>query len=233
MSSSTVYEDGTYLSHNPTWHEADSPWKAGQIEKMIRRNQLTPKTVCEIGCGAGGILTHLADSFGTGIEFSGYDISPQALTICKPKERDNIRFYLKDLLAEPDNSWDIVMAIDVFEHVEDYMGFLRKLRPKGEYTIFHIPLDLSVQNLWRLKPILNGRATVGHLHYFTKETALATLRDTGYEIVDHFYTGSAIDTPGRSWKARLMRLPRNLSFALSPDLSVRVLGGRALMVLAR
>ena len=79
------------------------------------------------------------------------------------------------------------MAIDVFEHVEDYFGFLRKLREKAEYKIFHIPLDLSVQTVLRSSPIIKGRKSVGHIHYFTKETALETLKDTGYEIIDYFY----------------------------------------------
>jgi hypothetical protein len=74
--------------------------------------------------------------------------------------------------------FDIVMAIDVFEHVEDYFGFLRKLRGKAEYKIFHIPLELSVQSVLRSSIIIEGRKSVGHIHYFTKETALETLKDT-------------------------------------------------------
>ncbi len=77
------------------------------------------------------------------------------------------------------------------------------------------------------------RRTVGHLHYFTKETALETLRYSGYEIVDYFYTGSAIDLPNRGWKANLMKLPRKIVFRLNKDLTVRILGGYSLLVLAR
>ncbi len=55
-----LYTDGTYLQHNPTWHSEDAPWKVSQILQMVRRHQLAPHTVCEVGCGAGGILAGLA-----------------------------------------------------------------------------------------------------------------------------------------------------------------------------
>ncbi len=41
--------------------------------------------------------------------------------------------------------------------------------------------------------LLEPRSRVGHLHYFTAESALATLKDTGHEIVDYNFTSSAID----------------------------------------
>ena len=180
----TIYEDGTYLENNPKWHEQDSPWKAKQIIKMLKKHNIIPSRVCEVGCGAGEILNCLANNFGDGVVFYGYDISPQALEICRKKEKYNLHFFLKDLFDEEDLTFDVVMAIDVFEHVEDYFGFLRKLKNKGAYKIFHIPLDLSVQTVLRNHSILKSRSLVGHIHYFTKESALTTLKDIGYEVLD-------------------------------------------------
>ena len=166
-----IYEDGTYLENNPSWHEEDSPWKAKQIRRIIEKNSLTPKRIYEIGCGAGEILRQLSKSY-PNIEFFGYEISPQAFELCKKKTKNNLSFKLSDLLEESNEHFDIVMAIDVFEHVEDYFGFLRRLKEKAVYKIFHIPLDLSVQTVLRSSPIIKGRKSVGHIHYFTKETAL-------------------------------------------------------------
>lgn len=233
MKTNSIYEDGTYLSHNLNWHEEDSPWKAKQIGEMLRRNNVAPTTMGEIGCGAGEILNCLAKDYGPGVMFSGYEISPQAFEICKKKEKDNLRFFLKNLLDEGDLSFDVVSAIDVFEHVEDCFGFLRNLRSRGEYKVFHIPLDLSVQSVLRSSPIMQRRQSVGHIHYFTKETALALLKDTGYELVDWCYTNSALELPNLSWKATLMKLPRKFFFRLEQDLAVRILGGFSLLVLAR
>ena len=229
----SIYEDGTYLLRNRTWHEQDSPWKATQIAKMLRNNSIAPSRVCEIGCGAGEILNCLANEYGDDAIFSGYEISPQAFELCRKKERQNLHFFLKDLLDDEIATFDVVMAIDVFEHVEDYFGFLRKLKKKGVYKIFHIPLDLSVQSVLRSAPILKGRRSIGHIHYFTKETALETLKDAGYEVIDYFYTSGSLDLPNRGWKANLMKLPRSFCFSIHQDLAVRILGGFSLLVLSK
>lgn len=228
----SMYEDGTYLSNNPTWHQEDSAWKAAQVTKIIRKNGLTLGSIGEIGCGAGEVLCELDNNLSNqGIQYLGYEISPQAHAICITKSRENLKFQCEDLLTLDTPRMDLVMALDVFEHVEDYMGFLRKLKEKAKYKVFHIPLDLSVQSVLRSRPIMNARQSVGHLHYFTKETALATLQDTGYRIVDYTYTSGAIElTRGRG--AALLKLPRKLLFMISPDLAARILGGFSLLVLA-
>ena len=228
-----IYKDGSYLESNPTWHEEDSPWKAQQIARILGANNISPSTICEVGCGAGEILKCLTMEFGDNVMFSGYELSPQAFEICRKKETQNLKFHLTDLLDEKESTFDVVMAIDVFEHVEDYFRFLRKLRTKGTYKIFHIPLDLSVQTVLRSSPILKGRASVGHIHYFTKETALATLKDTGYDVVDYFYTSGSLELPNRGYKANLLKLPRRLFFSMHQDWAVRILGGFSLLVLAK
>lgn len=48
------YESGDYLANNPTCDKEDSGWKASQVLKMFNRNHLTPKSICEVGCGAVG-----------------------------------------------------------------------------------------------------------------------------------------------------------------------------------
>jgi cyclopropane fatty-acyl-phospholipid synthase-like methyltransferase len=234
MYTDNIYQDGAYLVNNPTWHVEDSPWKSQQITNMLEKNHIQLTTLCEIGCGAGEILKCLANIYGNEVELSGYEISSQAFEICKQKSQKNLHFFNQDLLEEPGKEvFDIVMAIDVFEHVEDYFGFLRKLRNKGTYKMLHIPLDLSVQAVLRTSPILHARSSVGHIHYFTKETALATLHDIGYEVIDYSYTSGSLSLPNLRWQANLMKLPRKLLFAINEDLTVKILGGFSLLVLAK
>ena len=75
--------------------------------------------------------------------------------------------------------------------------------------------------------------SAGHLHYFYKDTALATLRDCGQEVVDWNYTHGAESLPNRPLRIRLFNLPRKLARVLGEDLAVRVMGGASMMVLAR
>lgn len=227
----TIYQSETYADLNPTWHEEDSPWKARQIETILRKNAITFDKACEVGCGTGEILFNLAQAY-PAARFHGYEISPHAYQRAKYKETEKVDFFFGDFAAVGASDYDLLVIADVIEHVEDYIAFIKSLRGKGRYKVFHIPLDLSVQSLLRGWPIANLRKNVGHLHYFFKETALATLADCGYRVIDHAYTASRLELPNQALSSRLMRLPRRVCFSLAPDLSVRVLGGYSLLVLA-
>jgi hypothetical protein len=127
---------------------------------------------------------------------------------------------------------ELLLCLDVFEHVEDYIGFLKRIKLIAPCKIFHIPLDISVQSVARASQMRDRRETVGHLHFFTRETAIDTLQHCGYRIVDQFYTASTLDLDHGSWKSRFLALPRRIGYAFSPDLAVRVLGGWSMMVVA-
>jgi 2-polyprenyl-3-methyl-5-hydroxy-6-metoxy-1,4-benzoquinol methylase len=224
-------ENGDYYLKNPNWHTEDSPWKARQAYKMIFKNQLKPKTVVEIGCGAGEILNQLHQILPKETAFIGYDISIDAIKLAKSKEKERLTFKLENLI-EQDVNYDLLLMMDVFEHVEDYISFLRKSKEKANFKLFHIPLDISVSSVLRNK-IMVSRNLVGHLHYFTKETALATLKDSGYEILDYFYTAGSIDLPKTNIKTKLLKFPRQLLFSMNKDFAVNLLGGYSLLVLAK
>lgn len=225
-----MYRDGSYLRNNETWHVEDSPWKARQIVQLLARNRLEFASFCEVGCGVGEILRQLSAVF-TAARFVGYEVSPQAYRLCLQRQSERVSFRQADLLAE-ETFHDCLLCIDVFEHVEDYMKFIRALRNKATCKIFHIPLDLSAMAVLRGE-LITQRQSVGHLHYFSRDTALATLRDCGYEIVDDFYTPHFLDWPAVGAAARLKRATRKLLFRLAPDFAVKFWGGCSLLVLAR
>ena len=228
----SIYEDGRYLEANPDWHAADAPFKAQWIASLIERHGIVPRTIAEVGCGSGEILVELHRRY-PAANFTGYDISPQASAINVTKSEAGIAFHQLDFLAEPTPLTDVLLAIDVFEHVEDYMGFIRGLKDKATYKVFHIPLDLSVQGLLRGKPLMHSRQVVGHLHYFFKDTALATLTDCGFEVIGWDYTHGAEELPGRNLRTRLLNTPRKIARALNEDFAVRLFGGASMMVLTK
>lgn len=227
-----LYVKGEYLKNNPTWHSEDASWKTQNVLKIIKENNLKPKSICEIGCGAGEILNQLHLQMSEDVSFTGYEVSPQAFKLCDKLQKDRLKFYLADIFADK-NNFDIILCLDVFEHIEDYINFLKKLKEKSKYQIFHIPLDISVSSVLRPSSILTAREVVGHIHYFTKETALATLQDTGYKIIDSFYTAGSIELVAKSFKTLLAKYPRKICYKLNPDLAVRLLGGYSLMVLTK
>lgn len=229
-----IYISGTYLDINPTWHVEKSPWKAQQIIKMLAHSGVAPETICEVGCGAGEILAQLQQDMPEKCTFLGYEISPQAYDLAKSRENEKLHFKLADI-RHVEGYFDLILVIDVIEHIEDCFSFLRELQPKGQYKIFHIGLDLTVESLLRPNALLGFRSTrghVGHVHYFTKNMALAMLEDLGYEVLDYFYTRRPLRATD-SFKRKVAQVPRMLSFALHKDVTARVLGGYSLLVLAR
>ena len=137
-----IYENGTYLKNNPNWHQHESPWKAKQVIKALKRHNLKPSSICEVGCGAGETLKILSEQLAGDITYAGYDISPDAYGICSKKSKENLQFYLKDLLEE-EVAFDIVMALDVIEHIEDERTFLIEIvnnhLDSGGYLLITVP----------------------------------------------------------------------------------------------
>ena len=81
--------------------------------------------------------------------------------------------------------------------------------------------------------MMSARKISGHIHYLTLETAHATLKDGGYEVIDHYYTTPFDDLPGKTVKAKIAKLLRKVLYAVSPDLMVKLVGGCSLIVLSK
>lgn len=230
---SSLYLSDDYVQQNPTWDEEDSPWKAKQVSEFIIANDTKPKRVVEVGCGAGGILAELRLLLGEDVELDGFDIAPAAAQFWSKHSSTRVNFYSEDFLKCNNPTYDLLLLIDVIEHLENPFEFMRRISHRSEYFVFHIPLDMNVLNVLQERPLLNARKKVGHIHYYTKQLALELLNECGFEIIDWTYTGSRVDLPHLPFKAKLAAIPRKLLFKISPDFSVRTLGGYSLLVLAK
>jgi 2-polyprenyl-3-methyl-5-hydroxy-6-metoxy-1,4-benzoquinol methylase len=129
-SESAIYRDGSYLKNNPSWHIEESPFKVRQIQRMMKRQTLAPRTVCDVGCGAGLVLAELQPYLPSDCACWGYDVSPDALAMSAARANDKLRFRMRDIRKdECDTFFDLLLMLDVFEHVEDYMGLVRAVSP--------------------------------------------------------------------------------------------------------
>jgi len=234
VSSNDMYVNGEYFSNNPDWDIADAQWKTDVIIELIKRNKLSPKEVIEVGCGAGENLVELLKKAIRIEKMTGYDISPQAINLASKKATDRISFFNEDITGKENIHTDLMLVIDVVEHVDDYYSFLRKLKTKSDWFVFHIPLDLSCRTVMKPHVLLQQRQSVGHIHYYTKEMVEWALQDTGYEIVDWVYTKPVVDVQSTGSVKRLVKkILRNISFAISKDWSAKKWGGYSMMILAK
>lgn len=232
------YQDGAYLEENATWHVEDSPWKAQQVLRIMRANgmEADAKSFCEVGCGAGEVLVQLHQQLAEACVFTGYDISPQLEGMWRRRQNERIKFLRADFLDTVE-CYDVLLLIDVVEHIEDYIGFLRKIRPRARYKVFNFPLEIFAAKALLGHKYLESRAVYGHIHYFNKDIVLSVLGDLGYEIIDFFYAPGAIDlaktTCSISRLSKMARIPRRLLSKLSVDFAAKLLGGYSLFVLAK
>jgi len=224
-----LYSSGEYAARNPDWHQEHSQWKALQVYRMLDKHSIRPSRLAEVGCGAGGILESLHRQLLPQPDCVGYEISPQAFSMAQQREAKGLHYH-HGAPSPEDDPFDVVLAMDVFEHVEDYLGFIRGLKSLARWKIFHIPLDLSVLSVAKPIYLTMAREQVGHLHYFTRETALASLEQAGLKVRDWFFTSVELDQ-GAHGRKRLQAL-RRLLFARNADLAARWLGGFSLLVLA-
>ncbi len=228
------YIDGSYLNSNPDWDRKDASWKAGQVFKILEDHKINPLSICEVGCGSGDILRSLEGMLPKA-KLVGYDISPQLEKFWQNGDVNNkhrIDYNLGDFHKLNNHRYEILLMLDVFEHVRDPFTFLEDSLKHANKFIFHIPLDLSAIGVARKAPLLNVRRSVGHLHSYTKDLALETLVDCGYKIIDWRYTGASLNMPNKSLKTNLARFPRILAGIVNKDWAVRVFGGETLIVLA-
>jgi ubiquinone/menaquinone biosynthesis C-methylase UbiE len=228
----TIYDTGEYLARNPTYNQEDAKWKATQVIRILKINNIQANEICEVGCGSGEILNQMNNNYSSKASYTGYDISPYAIDIAKQREKDNIHFFHEDFILSQNTKFDAILVLDVVEHVENYIDFLKELKEKGEYKIFHIPLEMSCRHvLFSQSVLIKYRFQYGHLHHFSKDTAIETLKYCGYEIIDSFYTNK-IDNIQKLGK-RLLYAPVQLSYFLFPELTVKLIGGFGLLVLAK
>ena len=113
--------------------EFKNEWIAGELKGHRQR-------VLDLGCGGGFLANRLSFD---GHEVTGVDISQDALATARRFDRSGTVNYLAADVANlpfADGSFDVVCAMDLLEHVEDYPAVLREaarvLRPGGR-LYFH------------------------------------------------------------------------------------------------
>jgi SAM-dependent methyltransferase len=95
------------------------------IRALIDRAGLPDRpAILDAGCGTGRNLIE----FGTPATAFGIDPSQDAIDFCRRRGLDGVELGELERLPFDDGRFDLVMACDVIEHVDDDAGALRELR---------------------------------------------------------------------------------------------------------
>jgi SAM-dependent methyltransferase len=194
-----VYELQTHQVEDDHW------WYRGRrrvIREAVGALGLPPGArILDAGCGSGRNMVELAD-FGqvTGLELSEASVE-------RARERgvgDVVAGSLTDRLPFPDATFDLALALDVLEHLDDDLAALRELRrgvrPGGRLLIT-VP---AYQWLWSSHDEVNH-----HRRRYTRSTLLSAASEAGWAPVSSTYFNSLLMPAAVAYRAldRVRRAP--------------------------
>lgn len=170
----------------PNWADADGPanaiWGRAAIHRLKKWLPADKTAKClDLGCGAGHLMQALRSAGYDAL--TGVDLAPDAVALARKKGLNVTRADAKEFLKESQDSYDIVLAFDLVEHLrkDELLETLRLIRkrltPNGVF-IFQTPNALSP---W------SGHYRYGDLTHeliLNQRSAQATLKLTGFGSVE-------------------------------------------------
>jgi 2-polyprenyl-3-methyl-5-hydroxy-6-metoxy-1,4-benzoquinol methylase len=156
-----------------------------------------PRRILDAGCGAGDYSIYLARRF-PDAQVLGVDIDPERVernrTNARRLEISNAQFEVADLtVADFADPFDLIVAIDVLEHIESQDGALSRLHSalrSGGIAFVHMPTVRSTPvPLSRFLPGFHRWAETEHVAVpRTAEEVVAAMVTTGFEVLTHHRT---------------------------------------------
>lgn len=142
--------------------------------------------ILEVGCGTGELLKEI-DCLGS---VRGIDISPRAIEFCKERGLTNAAVGDVAQIPFPEESFDVVIALDVLEHLEnDSEGcneLIRVLAPGG-VAIVAVPAFMF---LWGITDVVSH-----HFRRYTRKQIAVCMREAGFTIERATYFNTFLFLP--------------------------------------
>jgi 2-polyprenyl-3-methyl-5-hydroxy-6-metoxy-1,4-benzoquinol methylase len=160
------------------------------LTDVVDLARMTPAThIHEVGCGEGGISTHLAHA---GYEVGGSDVSPGAVRQAQARAlRSGLepkRFFVRsisDLGSDADDA-ELMICCEVLEHLDRPDVALDRLTQlPAKWLILSVPRE----PLWRLLNLARGAYvrhlgnTPGHCQHWSRSSILRTLGAAGLSTI--------------------------------------------------
>lgn len=153
-------------------------------------SKLNSESVLDVGCGDGLLQEHIAERL-LKVATTGIDLSEVAVEKAKEKHIPNATFMAADVIAAgipyPPNTFDVVIALDVLEHLFVPETLLREMkRASKRHLIIGVPnfssFPARVQTLIGKVPE-NNHPKKGHAYWFNYHILSKMLDDNGLTII--------------------------------------------------
>lgn len=172
--------DATYLDAEIRAAEARHFWFRGRLELvlwMLRRYFPTAQRLLDVGCGTGFVLEGIRRR-DPSLELAGADLRLTTLTEAR-RQMPRVSFLAADAFALPyDAEFDVVVALDVLEHIDDDRAALRALKnvvKPGGGVILTVP-----QHPWLWSEVDDFSC---HRRRYQRSDLESKCADAGFEIL--------------------------------------------------
>jgi len=200
----TLYKTDEYIGWHPSLHAEDSPWKVSQVIPMVDKfiKDYCPKeeiNILDVGGGAGLVLkavsSYIQEQHGLKVNKYALDLSPGMLKVQREANPDIEGVFNEDITETSikDKEMDLVLMIDVLEHIPEPSRALEELRRIARFVIFKIPLEDNIYdntlNLFSRgkykKEILEKS---GHISSYNFRKLRSQIEAYAGDITDYYFT---------------------------------------------
>jgi SAM-dependent methyltransferase len=158
----------------------------GWLIKRYLPEKIGRLSILDIGCGTGVLMTELK-KFG---QVTGIDLSEEALAFCRQKGIRNVKRGDVLKIPEPDKKYDLALALDVIEHVENdqqAISEIRRVLKPGGLAIIFVPAFMF---LWGVTDIVSH-----HFRRYTKSQLVKKLLANDFKIERASYFNTFLFPP--------------------------------------
>jgi 2-polyprenyl-3-methyl-5-hydroxy-6-metoxy-1,4-benzoquinol methylase len=171
-----------YATRNPAARGLVARFR-GALNELV--DLAAPASILDVGCGEGVLTAAWRDR--TGVQrVVGVDVEDAGLR-AEWARREHTGLELRAIepappLPFPDDSFDLVAAVEVLEHVADPDGLLAEL---ARVARTHILVSVPREPLWRALNLLRGAHvrslgnTPGHVHHYSRRSLERLARTRG------------------------------------------------------
>lgn len=176
------------------WFRARRELVASQVKSLALPSE--ELRILDVGCSGGVLMEMLGNSGYTGV--CGIDLSAAAVRQARRRGLDRAAVMDAASLAFDDQSFDLLVASDVLEHIEDEGGALREWRrvlAPGGWLLVYVP---AFRSLWSPHDEVNR-----HFRRYRAGELRARLNEAGFDVARTGYWNALLFAP--VWVARRLR----------------------------
>lgn len=178
-----------YIKKNPNMHLEDAEMKVRQVSLVIPEN-LKIRSLLDVACGAGSITTMLVKQLKP-THALGIDISKAMINKAKELDKERtVEWKASDVFKYKNTKlFDLVLCVDILEHIDDDLKFLKKVSEFGRFILVKTPLERSVfstllKNLGILDPWKDTEMRYGHVHHYDENELNSLFQKANLRIVN-------------------------------------------------